>query len=188
MTSCNHQRSYNYGGELYPGTFPLSWLEQQVPGTGPKDCENCANHGKWRGVFIGYCMNCAYHVYNGTRVRGFETSGNESTCQELVIFESAFDTYLKGIKLEDIGIKFNKGTVISYDAETGNGVIEDHIDGHKIRVQKSNILVKDKSINIHLYRGEHVQYILERGIATNVTGLQSKTGLFVCELGPSKYV
>lgn len=208
MTSCNRQRYFSYDGEFYTGTFPMSWLVQQVPGTGPKDCEKCAKHGKWNRVFIGYCMNCSYHVYNGTRGRGFETAGNETSCQELAVFKSAFDTYLKGVELDDIGYKyimdsddddedevsikhekkFNKGTVISYDAETGNGIIEDHIDGHQIQVQKSNILVKDKSIVAHLYRGEHVQYILERGAATNVTGLQSKTGLFVCELGPSKYV
>jgi len=68
-----------------------------------------------------------------------------------------------------------KATVVSYETDTGNGIISDHLDGRLIATQKSNLVVKDNddSINIHLYPGEHVQYILKKGIATNVTGMQA---------------
>ncbi len=50
---------YSYDDELYAGTFPEEWAKDHAPETGPKECENCRDHGFWNGVFMLYCANCA---------------------------------------------------------------------------------------------------------------------------------
>lgn len=92
---------YSYDDELYHKTFPEEWAMNHLPGTGPKDCENCQAYGHWNGVFIGYCVNCAKHEYLGERGRGFVSFGKEyDGCEEYV---SVFETYLKGVDLAEVG-------------------------------------------------------------------------------------
>jgi len=95
---------YMYDDELYTATFPVEWAKQHLPHTGPKMCNNCAFYGSYNGVFIGYCVNCALFVYKGSRGRGFEDYGVEQNTHYYDrVCQSAFDTYLKDIKLDDIG-------------------------------------------------------------------------------------
>jgi len=96
---------YSYDEELYTATFPFEWAENHLPGTGPKECGNCACYGSWNGVFIGYCSNCAHYQYNGERGKGFIDYGTENNSEELANFVSVFDTYLKGVDLDDVGDK-----------------------------------------------------------------------------------
>jgi len=94
---------YSYDEELYCGTFPEEWVLDHFPGTGPKECRNCAQFGSWNGVFLGYCCNCAYYEYNGERGRGLINVGVEDNDIDVVDFPSIFDTYLEGVSLDDVG-------------------------------------------------------------------------------------
>jgi hypothetical protein len=96
---------YSYDEELYCGTFPEEWAENHLPGTGPKDCNNCAYFGSWNGVFLGYCANCADYEYNGECGRGFVDCGKENDAEEVQDYSSAFDTYLKDVTPDDVGDK-----------------------------------------------------------------------------------
>ena len=96
---------YSYDGELYCETFPEEWVLDHLPGTGPKDCGNCACYGSWNGVFLGYCANCAAYEYNGERGRGLIDIGEENDDNKVVNFPSIFGTYLKDVSLDDVGDK-----------------------------------------------------------------------------------
>jgi hypothetical protein len=76
--------------EYFAG-FPNDWRETQVPGTGPEECLNCADYGCIERMFMGYCVNCAIYVYNGTRGRGFIDVGLESDETD---YPSAYDLYI----------------------------------------------------------------------------------------------
>jgi hypothetical protein len=89
---------------LYIGTFPIEWTNiNNEDETGPEYCMNCKDYGSYQGIFIGYCANCADYSYEGTRGKGFVDNGIEmsKTGKDGI---SIFDTYLKGIKLDDIDI------------------------------------------------------------------------------------
>ena len=94
-----------YDEELYTFGFPMEWAMNHSPGSGPKECGNCAWYGSWNGVFIGYCANCAEDAYNGERGRGFINFGEENDAEEVQHFPSAFDTYLKNVNMDEIGDK-----------------------------------------------------------------------------------
>ena len=94
---------YSYDDELYAGTFPEEWAKDHAPETGPKECENCRDHGFWNGVFMLYCANCAIYVYEGTRGKGASGPGEEFDIPKNRGFESAFDTYLYNVNLHDVG-------------------------------------------------------------------------------------
>jgi len=108
----DRRQYYSYDGQLYTRTFPIEWAENHLPGTGPEECGNCAWFGSWNGVFIGYCANCVYE-YTGERGCGFADCGVELEIYQYKDEHSenadkhlrAFDTYLKDIKLDDIGDK-----------------------------------------------------------------------------------
>ena len=91
---------YSYDDELYTKTFPTEWATCHLPGTGPKECLNCASSGSWNGVFIGYCTNCAIIEYNYMRGSGFIEIGEEYKIDHK---NSATNTYLHGIEWDDIG-------------------------------------------------------------------------------------
>ena len=73
---------YVIEGIKYDVHFPEEWardhkdFEQESPYeeylalTGPEKCANCAFYGTLRGVFVGYCSNCA-REYNFERGCGF---------------------------------------------------------------------------------------------------------------------
>lgn len=96
---------YSYDEELYCGTFPTVWAENHLPGTGPKECGNCACYGSWNGVFLGYCANCAVYEYNGERGRGLIDVGTEFYNDFVSEFPSIFGTYLLGFTPDDVGDK-----------------------------------------------------------------------------------
>jgi len=116
MTSCNsldfvigynHEgfaSYYSYDDKLYSIHFPKKWTKDHADGTGPKMCENCDYHGSWNGVFIGYCMNCARYIYEGSRGRGME-KGVEDNSEEVQQYHSVHDTYLKNVIYDYIGDK-----------------------------------------------------------------------------------
>ena len=101
----NKDKYYKYDNELYTGTFPVDWAKNHLPKTGPKECQNCSYFGSWNGVFIGYCANCAVYSYNGERGCGFIGLGKENICDEVESYTSVFDTYLKDVKMDEIGDK-----------------------------------------------------------------------------------
>jgi len=104
--SCN--KIYQIGTVQYDIHFPLHWaldpmqLENGMI-CGPSHCNNCLEYGSYRGVFIGYCLNCATE-YGYERGNGFLTYGVE--CSEGYGREpknSAWNTYLKNVDLENVG-------------------------------------------------------------------------------------
>jgi hypothetical protein len=95
---------YSYEEELYTATFPVAWAETHEPKTGPKECNNCRTYGSWNGVFIGYCSDCAEYIYEGGRGCGFKSYGEENIkTNKTKDWIRAYDTYLYGINLDDIG-------------------------------------------------------------------------------------
>jgi hypothetical protein len=80
----------------FPG-FPVEWRENHAPGTGPDNCLNCIEYGCIERMFMGYCGNCAIHIYNGSRGRGF-IGLNENLDRLLetdwLEYPSAYDLYI----------------------------------------------------------------------------------------------
>ena len=73
---------------------------------GPENCVNCLEVGIWNGVFIGYCMNCCQFAYDATRGNGMIECGQEFTFDvELYDRKSMWNTYMKGVNLNEIGDK-----------------------------------------------------------------------------------
>ena len=107
---------YSYHGQFYTKQFPESWLiSDQYFETGPEFCNGCREQGRWNGVCIGYCVECA-GVYHGKRGTGFIFPGCETTTlllpipqeEECDVFaeldeNSAFNTYLIGYQLHELG-------------------------------------------------------------------------------------
>ena len=93
---------YFYDNEIYDIHFPEKWAMSHKPYTGPKECENCAFFGSIGGHFFGYCVNCAEYEYNFERGPGLYDYYTEFTNND---HPSIFETYMKGVKLENIGDK-----------------------------------------------------------------------------------
>jgi len=98
-----------YKGHRFARQFPYDWILDQAPGTGT-ECEKCLDRASWRGVLIGYCMDCA-PVYKEKgeykRGPGFWDCGVEVSWLDLE--HCAFHGYLKGIPMGKIGnIDFNE--------------------------------------------------------------------------------
>ena len=64
--------SYTYHNQSYYINFPLEWVMNHFPGSGPKQCQSCYLHGVKNGVFIGYCSDCATYIYDCQRGHGFQ--------------------------------------------------------------------------------------------------------------------
>jgi hypothetical protein len=90
---------YVVDGVKYAPTFPEEWANNHIEGTCPKNCNNCECFGKWRGVFIGYCANCADYEYHYMRGYGFIDIGKEIDAD---LPESAMQTYLKNVDLKEM--------------------------------------------------------------------------------------
>ena len=110
----SHQKIYQIGTVQYDIHFPLHWalepMKDEYFTYGPSECNNCLEYGSYRGVFIGYCLNCAkmyqYKKGNGFLDCGVECSEDEEDDAKVDRREaknSAWNTYLKNVKLEDIG-------------------------------------------------------------------------------------
>ena len=101
---------YTYDNELYDIHFPIEYAKNHLDVSGPKKCMNCADYGSWRGVFIGYCANCA-DIYNFERGNGMLWNGIENQGHPE---KSIFNTYLKDVDLEDVGdIEMNPSHIIT---------------------------------------------------------------------------
>ena len=102
------QKIYQIGTVQYDIHFPLHWAlepKQLEDGfvCGPSYCNNCLEYGSYRGVFIGYCLNCAYE-YGYERGNGFLYHGVECLVGNgREAKNSVWNTYLKNVNLEDIG-------------------------------------------------------------------------------------
>jgi hypothetical protein len=96
-----------YNDELYALEYPDEWIMSHKKGTGP-ECYNCIDHASWRGVFIGYCGNCATAYEDFSRGPGFCGKAVEHNNIKCPPERSAYNTYLKNANLENIGsIDFN---------------------------------------------------------------------------------
>jgi len=100
-----------YRGHKYVLTFPDEWILNEMAHTG-RQCPNCVNvnaegiadgFGMWRGVIIGYCMNCAEHSYRYSRGYGFQGQAVENIPVVVEIFTAAWYTYLAQIDLNSVG-------------------------------------------------------------------------------------
>jgi hypothetical protein len=117
---------YLINNVVYTEHFPLEWAltPKSVeftdengnpkiciagPGTSPIHCGNCNSFG-CRGVFIGYCANCATD-YNFTRGYGFIDHGVEMDAESQQIndnnytqcYKPASETYLLDVDLDKLG-------------------------------------------------------------------------------------
>ena len=89
--------------------FPIEWVFQTPvnidPGImifGPETCYNCFQNGYHNGVFIGYCINCAY-LCNYTRGNGI-INGIEMNEPYLDSNNSIFNLYLQTLEsMDEIG-------------------------------------------------------------------------------------
>ena len=62
----------------YIATFPDEWIRDNNTETGPKNCLHCASYGTYKGIFLGYCGNCAKFEYNDySHGNGFVNIGQE---------------------------------------------------------------------------------------------------------------
>jgi len=91
-----------YNDELYALKFPEEWMKNHKPGTGP-ECLNCLAHASWRGALIGYCGNCATEYEGFSRGPGFLGLAVEYIVEDRPTENSAFNTYLDGVFLDEIG-------------------------------------------------------------------------------------
>lgn len=95
---------YTLAEKKYADYFPRYFAEYHKPGTGPEQCLNCAVNGCIDGIFVGYCLDCAYK-YKGYRGVGFsgknvinEYTANKNFYERKVMFVPP-DTILTKNKL-----------------------------------------------------------------------------------------
>ena len=116
---------YVLNGIPYDKHFPIEWamnpreLDNDFT-CDPSVCKNCLNYGSYNGVFIGYCANCAQE-YDYQRGNGFIESGEEFKHEGFYDENSVWNTYLKYVNLDEIGIlpkeSLSKVSVLSEDDE-----------------------------------------------------------------------
>jgi hypothetical protein len=95
----NHK---TYCGQKYVTTFPDEWILNELPDTG-RQCNNCKFFGAWRGVIVGYCLNCAEYCYHYSRGFGFDSFAVEIIPEDTDPRKSATMTYLFTVDLEKVG-------------------------------------------------------------------------------------
>jgi len=89
--------------------FPIEWVFQspvnidpEIMIFGPETCYDCFQNGYYNGVFIGYCVNCAY-LCNYTRGNGI-INGIERDEPYLDSNNSIFNLYLQTLgSMDEIG-------------------------------------------------------------------------------------
>jgi hypothetical protein len=135
-----------YKGFKYHLNFPNEWILYEEEDTG-RQCANCIGtdgyndgYACWRGIILGYCANCAW-FYNGIRGRGFQGRAVE-VIKENNIGDSAFDTYLKNIDLE------NTGNLLDSTEDT----MENH---EKMLAEISEICKQYDSLSEEYYQDEY---------------------------------
>jgi hypothetical protein len=120
---------YIVDGFKYDIHFPLAqaldhkmYTNHPNLGSGPKACENCASYGSVNGVFVGYCVNCLYGVYN--------QKGSHILCPELdekQMWEQY--PYMNGVRASEIGdTQFNMYFDEYADEDLDDSLSEDEVD------------------------------------------------------------
>jgi hypothetical protein len=142
-----------YNDELYALEFPEEWMMNHKKGTGP-DCLNCLAHASWRGVLIGYCGNCATEYDGFSRGPGFCGFAVEYIVEDRPTENSAFNTYLDGAFLDEIGdIEFNP-----------SDTIEAHIDFYKkLHIDGGRFIKREESIGNNPECNTVKNHIVEEG-------------------------
>ena len=135
----NHGYYYTYRGQLYIKQFPEMWATSHAPETGPEECNNCAFYGSWNGIFIGYCVNCAEHVYEFQRGHGFIDHGEELNREDIPQLR-AMDTYLWDVDLDKSDDELNTAFyyVSSSDDEDDDDDDDDDDQLEKLKEFKKN--------------------------------------------------
>lgn len=110
---------YSVNGTNYDIHFPVEWVfqtpinetEMDTPCFGPDECNLCAEHGFYGGVFIGYCLHCAKYA-NYRRGNGMLSAGveiDQSVADQLNIpvqyktDNSMWNVYMQTAELSKIG-------------------------------------------------------------------------------------
>ena len=109
---------YVFEEDLYDSHFPEEWLDDhEKKEIGPKYCAGC-REGSWNGVFFAYCLWCSFQDDEGKFGPGLIRKGDEATMEEYKQYEiscgkmprssscsvkSVFSTYMKGVRLNEIG-------------------------------------------------------------------------------------
>jgi hypothetical protein len=147
---------YVYDKQKYYLFFPYDWVQNMFPGTGPNMCEKCVLHGSKKGVFIGYCYDCANYVYDCKRGHGFE-NGQEDV--DMVNKEtSANFTYLKYTKHMNIAYEPTANIGIQRSNSFSLKTISKESDEMIEAVRRSNSLTSTNSELSFLSRGNSVDY------------------------------
>ena len=147
---------YVYDKQKYYLLFPYDWVQNMFPGTGPKMCEKCVLHGSKKGVFIGYCYDCANYVYDCKRGHGFE-NGKEDV--DMVNKEtSANFTYLKYTKHMNIAYEPTANIGIQRSNSFSLKTISKESDEMIEAVRRSNSLTSTNSELSFPSRGNSVDY------------------------------
>ena len=98
----SNKQYYTYRGIHYDIAFPIYRVINETPQSGPHHCQNCKEHGMFRGVFIMYCHSCAKYIYDNQVGYGALESGVEYGGP--LTQKSAWNTYLKHRDLTKIGL------------------------------------------------------------------------------------
>ena len=114
----NQGKYYIIDDYKYDIHFPLAWAldhhnepyynkdtnKTYINGSGPKKCNNCFVFGSLNSVFVGYCSNCLYYVYNDKRGdHSINNSKSIDTLYEYIIWKKF--PYMNGVKISEIGDK-----------------------------------------------------------------------------------
>lgn len=112
MSDNNHNELIHINaddGYNYINTFNPEWyLTQQKDLSGPLYCDNCRYYGSilqnGKEIFLGYCLNCAKYIYDGSRGPGFSGFINKEIVKdyEYPDYLSIYKTII--IRLSETGI------------------------------------------------------------------------------------
>ena len=124
---------YVIDGEKYDIHFPLYWATCHNGAypediAGPKSCLNCKEYGSVNGVFVAYCLNCAYHVFEETR------EGSDGTPESLQNL-----SYLRDVPISEIGDVYKEDYSDDYCIE----VIEEDCEDWSEAIDPNLVSVDD---------------------------------------------
>jgi hypothetical protein len=112
---------YSVNNVNYDIHFPIEWVFQlpehehinDIP-FGPETCYHCLLNGYYNGVFIGYCVNCAF-ICSYKRGNGLEY-GIEREHERLDTKNSIWNLYLQNLSsLIEVG---DRQLLLDYDYKT----------------------------------------------------------------------
>ena len=145
---------YVIDGEKYDIHFPLYWAtchngtnpEYPEDIAGPKSCLNCKEYGSVNGVFVSYCLNCAYYVFEETR------EGSDGTPESLQSL-----SYLRDVPISEIGDVYQEEQSDDYCIEVIEEDWPEAIDPNLVSVDDlyrendSNDILDEDDIYCDLY-------------------------------------